>query len=427
MRNLKISIIGLGYVGLPLLLEMSKKFNTIGYDNNLKRISQLKNFVDINEQFTKNYIRKSKLILTNNIENIKLSNIYILCLPTPITKAKKPDLQILIKSTIDISKILTKGDTVIYESTVYPGLTEEICKPIIEKYSKLKINRDIGLGYSPERINPGDKKRTLTKIKKIISGNNKKTLDLMSRIYGSIVKAGIYKAESIKVAEAAKVIENAQRDINIAFMNELSIIFNKMNIRTSSVLSAAKTKWNFLDFSPGLVGGHCIGVDPYYLTYKSNLLGYKPRIILSGRSINEKMEDIIVNQLINFKKNTKLNKINCTIFGTTFKENCPDFRNSKVINIIKKINKIKEIKMQIHDPIISKYDFEKFSKNKITPLNRINKSDVIIIAVKHDQYKRFTINKWITFLKKKSLIIDIKSLINPKKLQNYKNININQL
>jgi UDP-N-acetyl-D-glucosamine/UDP-N-acetyl-D-galactosamine dehydrogenase len=427
MNKIYISVIGLGYVGLPLALALSKKFNIIGFDKNIKRLKELKLFKDTNKQFSKNEIKNNKIKLTNNINELKSSNVFIFCLPTPITRSKKPNISALKSSTISISKILKKGDTLIYESTVYPGLTEEIFKPLIEKHSNLMINKDIGLGYSPERINPGDKKRTITKIKKVISASNNKTLNLMSHIYGSIIKAGIFKAESIKVAEAAKVIENTQRDINIAFVNELSIIFNKMNINTSSVLAAAKTKWNFLDFSPGLVGGHCIGVDPYYLTYKAKILGYTPKVILSGRSINENMENHIISKIMNFKKTSKLKKIKCIVFGVTFKENCSDFRNSKMINIINKLKLKKNYNLQIHDPIVNKVEFKNATKFDISNLSNIDKSDVIIIGVNHDQYANFKFNKWCSFLKKRSFIVDIKSLINPNKLKKTKNIVLSQL
>ena len=297
--KIKVAVIGLGYVGLPLAIEVGKKYSTIGFDINKKRISELKECIDSTEELSLNQIKKSKKIrFTYNIEEIKLCNFYIIAVPTPINKKKKPNLKMLRDATYLVANILKKKDIVVYESTVYPGLTEEYCVPILEKKSKLKINKNFSVGYSPERINVGDKKHTLTTIKKIVSASNSESLNIINNFYKSIIKAGTYKAPSIKVAEAAKVIENSQRDINIALVNELSMIFSKLGIDTNEVIDAAKTKWNFLPFYPGIVGGHCIGVDPYYLSYKAEKIGYKSKIILAGRKLNDEMGNYIAKEVL---------------------------------------------------------------------------------------------------------------------------------
>ena len=306
-KSLKLAIIGLGYVGLPLALEFAKKRQTIGFDLNKNRVKQLKFGQDLNLEFTKKEIKsKKKIIFSNSLDDLKSSNCYIIAVPTPIDKFKNPDLKPLLKASELIGKLLKKKDIVIYESTVYPGCVEEVCVPILEKISKLKYNKDFFCGYSPERINPGDKKYTISNIKKITSGSNLKVARIIDDLYSEIIIAGTHKAPSIKVAEAAKVIENTQRDVNIALINELSIIFNKLSINTNDVLEAAKTKWNFITFRPGLVGGHCIGVDPYYLTYKAKSIQYNPKIILAGRDINDNMGNYVALELINKMKKKKL-------------------------------------------------------------------------------------------------------------------------
>ena len=333
-----IAVIGLGYVGLPLAVEFGKKFNTVGFDVNQDRINELISGYDNTGEVSKRHLSSSiKLKFSSNKDDIINSDIYIIAVPTPIDNLNNPDLSILFSASELVGSVLKKGDIIIYESTVYPGCTEEDCVPILEQYSHLKYNADFFCGYSPERINPGDKERTLTNILKITSGSNLETANKVDALYNSIIKAGTYKAESIKVAEAAKIIENCQRDINIAFVNELSILFDKLNINTNEVLAAAGTKWNFLPFKPGLVGGHCIGVDPFYLTHKAEQTGYTSKIILSGRKLNDSMSTEIVNRILlklehkkdgNNYKNTR-----GLIMGATFKEDCPDIRNSKVFDI----------------------------------------------------------------------------------------------
>ena len=351
-KNLKIAVVGLGYVGLPLAIELGKKFLTIGYDINKIRVNELKNGIDINQEIKKKDISSLKnLNFSNDVEKIKQCNCYIITVPTPIFSNKKPNLKYIFEATEVVGKILKLGDLVIYESTVYPGLTEEECVPILEKYSNLQFNKDFFCGYSPERINPGDKSKNIRTIKKITSGSTPKAALLVDSIYSSIIEAGTYRVSSIKIAEAAKVIENTQRDLNIALMNELSILFNKLNLNTEDVLKAAGSKWNFLPFRPGLVGGHCIGVDPYYLTYKAEEVGYKPKIILAGRKLNDDMGNIVVKQLTSLmrKKRIKIKNSKILIMGLVFKENCTDLRNSGIYNVIKILKKFK-CKIDLYDP-----------------------------------------------------------------------------
>ena len=382
-NKLHISIIGLGYVGLPLLLEISKKFLTVGFDKNKKKIAQLKSSIDITGELSKSQIKDlKKLKITNQVDDLKKTDIFIVAVPTPINKSKKPDLKMICDASTLIGKILKKKNIVIYESTVYPGVTEEVCVPILERFSGLKWKKDFFVGYSPERINPGDKKHSFKNITKVVSGDTKKTLSVVSGIYKKIVKAGVFKAKSIKIAEAAKVIENTQRDLNIALMNELSIIFKRMNIDTNSVLDAANTKWNFNFYTPGFVGGHCIGVDPYYLTYKSKQLGYTPKVILAGRNINDNMASYTSAEILKkltYKK-LKLNS-KILILGYTFKENCPDFRNTQIEKITNSIQK-KFKNTYIYDPYIK----TKIKDNILLKFpQKIKNFDCIIIAVPHKE------------------------------------------
>ncbi len=421
--NIKIGVLGIGYVGLPLSLSFSKKYKIIAYDSKRKRINELKNGLDSNSEFSKKNFKKNKknIIFTNRVQDLKNCNIYIITVPTPINKNKKPDLKFLKLANIIVAKNLNKDDVVIYESTVYPGLTEEYCIPTLEKISKLKckttnkLNNSKNIfycGYSPERINPGDKKHTFENIPKIVSGSTNTIADFIKKLYSSVIKAKVYKTESIKVAEAAKIIENTQRDLNIALINEFSLIFNKMNIDTRSILKAASTKWNFLNFNPGLVGGHCISVDPYYLTYKALKLGYNPKLILAGRSINDDMgkyiAEVAKSNLIKNKKN------NILIMGLSFKENCSDLRNSQVYNIYK-ILKNKN-KIDLFDPLVSKSDVIK--KYKISKKDKLktNYYNLIIIAVGHNYFKKMGIKKISGFLKKESSkkIIDVKGIFQTK-------------
>ena len=350
--NLKIAVIGLGYVGLPLAVEFSKKYNVIGYDINELRIKELHSGIDRTLELDKLELEAAtNLNFTSDINEISECNIYIIGVPTPVTKNNEPDFTNLVSASRNIGKILKKDDIVIYESTVYPGATEEICVPELANNSNLTFNKDFYVGYSPERINPGDKSHRLIDITKVTSGSTSESAEFVDQLYGSIITAGTYKASSIKVAEAAKVIENTQRDVNIGLINELAIIFNKLSIDTEEVLKAAGTKWNFLPFSPGLVGGHCIGVDPYYLSYKSQSLGYQPEIILAGRRINDGMSKYVALQLVKkmTKKNISIQKSNILIMGVTFKEDCPDTRNTKVLNIVDELKDL-GANVETYDP-----------------------------------------------------------------------------
>ena len=410
--NKKIGITGLGYVGLPLAVEFSNKFNTVGFDINEKRVSELNNFIDKTLEIEKNILKEKigkKLKITSDIEDIKNCNYYILTVPTPVDKNNNPDFSPLISASNLISKILKKNDIVIIESTVYPGATEEICVPALEANSNLKFNKDFYMGYSPERINPGDKINTLTNIVKVTSGSTEKIANDVDDLYSSIIKAGTFKASSIKVAEAAKVIENSQRDINIAFVNELSKIFNLIGIDTNEVIDAACSKWNFLNFRPGLVGGHCIGVDPYYLAQKSISLGYNPEIILSGRRLNDSMGKYIANQFIKLMilKEIDIKSSEVLILGFAFKENCPDYRNTKVIDIINEL-KSYNINITIVDSWVNKSDVEK--EYKINIENKIPKKsyDSVLVAVSHDEYKKMDLKQ---HLLKKHVIYDVKGCL----------------
>jgi UDP-N-acetyl-D-glucosamine/UDP-N-acetyl-D-galactosamine dehydrogenase len=408
MNEIKIAVIGLGYVGLPLAAEFGKKYQVLGFDINMSRINELSKGYDRTQEMSDDDLKKAHhLAFSSNIEDLKGSNIFIVTVPTPIDNYKKPDLTPLLAASRTVGKVLKKGDIVIYESTVYPGCTEEDCVPVLEKESGLKFNEDFFCGYSPERINPGDKVNTLTKIKKVTSGSTPEIADFVDNLYASIIEAGTYKATSLKVAEASKAIENAQRDVNISFVNELSLIFDKMGIDTSEVLEAAGTKWNFLKYKPGLVGGHCIGVDPYYLLHKSESLGYYPQVILSGRRVNDNMGIFVANKLVKLliKKGHKVEGSEVLILGVTFKENCPDIRNSRVIDVY---NELKDfgVNVTVHDPWADKEEVhEEYGISIISEL--YDKYDGIILAVSHQEY----INLNLEDLKKSNAVVfDIKSL-----------------
>ena len=409
----KIGIIGLGYVGLPLAVEFGKKYKTIGFDINKRRISELQKKNDRTLEVTKSEMSKSKLLqFTNQSKDLIKCNTYIITVPTPIYNNKNPNLFYIKKATLLVASLLKKNDLVIYESTVYPGATEEFCVPIIEKKSKLIFNKDFFCGYSPERINPGDKKHRIPDIIKVTSGSNKRTLLRVDKLYKSIIKAGTHPASSIKIAEAAKVIENIQRDVNIALINELSSVFNLLKIDTFEVLEAAKTKWNFLPFEPGLVGGHCIGIDPYYLTYKSKMLGYEPQMILAGRNINDNVSKVIfkrIKKLIDLKVGLIRNP-RILIFGLTFKENCPDTRNSLVFNIIKLFYKNNFI-IDVIDPYINLNDHKNNNNFNLIKDAKNNKYNAILLAVGHDQFKKIKPSKLLALGKKDCIIFDAKNIL----------------
>jgi UDP-N-acetyl-D-galactosamine dehydrogenase len=418
LNNLKLAIIGLGYVGLPLAIEFSKKRPVIGFDIKIQRIKELKSGIDKTLEVSNKELQNAKYLnLTNIRKDLKNANCYIVTVPTPIDKFKKPDLRGLLLASKIIGELLKVGDIVIYESTVYPGCTEEKCVPILEKYSGLVFNKDFFCGYSPERVNPGDKKHRIINIKKITSGSTSETADLIDDLYNEIVTVGTYKAASIKIAEAAKVIENTQRDLNIALINELSILFNKMDIDTEAVLKAAESKWNFISFRPGLVGGHCIGVDPYYLTYKAQSIGYSPKIILAGRRLNDKMGNYVVEQLKKalLKKSIRIKNSKILIMGLTFKENCPDLRNSGVSNVINYLKKY-NCSIDLLDPWADNKEVKKIYK--INPVTKLNPGtyDAIILAVAHDKFKTMGAKFISTLGKKNRIIYDLKYLFSKKKV-----------
>ena len=413
LKKVKLAVIGLGYVGLPLAVEFGKNRFVIGFDVNVDRIEELKNGFDSTLEVHANELRDSdKLEFSNNLKDIADCNVYIVTVPTPIDDKKRPDLRPLIKATNTIGQVLKKGDVVIYESTVYPGATEEDCIPILEKISCLKYNVDFYAGYSPERINPGDKAHRLTNIIKVTSGSTPEVADFVDRLYSSIIDAGTHKAESIRVAEAAKVIENTQRDLNIALINELAQIFNKMDIETEAVLKAAGTKWNFLPFRPGLVGGHCIGVDPYYLTHKAEAIGYSPSIILSGRRQNDLMGSYVADQLIKSisEKGIQLIKAKVLVMGLTFKENCPDLWNTRVIDVISKLEDSGLI-VDVWDPWVNKE--EALKEYGISPIKtpEIGVYDGIIMAVAHEDFIKMGENGIRKFGAKKHVLYDLKYIL----------------
>ena len=412
MKAKKIAVIGLGYVGLPLAVEFGKKREVIGFDINQERITQLKVGNDSTLEITIQELKDStKLSYTTNIDDIKDCEFYIVTVPTPIDKNKMPDLIPLEKASETVGKVLKKGDIVIYESTVYPGATEEICVPILEQYSGLKFNQSFYCGYSPERINPGDKEHRVTTIKKVTSGSTVIVANIVDELYQEIIVAGTHKASSIKVAEAAKVIENTQRDVNIALINELALIFNRLNIDTEEVLKAAESKWNFLPFRPGLVGGHCIGVDPYYLTHKAIEVGYNPEMILAGRRLNDNMGIYIADQVskLMIKKRIHVADANVLIMGLTFKENCPDLRNTRVIDLVSEFENF-NCNVDIYDPWANKD--AAYHEYGIMPVKEPTNSnyDAIVLAVAHDEFKQMTLNQIKAFGKDSHVIYDIKYL-----------------
>ena len=410
LSTIKIAVVGLGYVGLPLALEFSKKRSVIGFDTNEKRINELLQGNDTTLEVSKKSLSSPENIeFTSNEQKLHDCNCFIITVPTPIDSQNNPDTKYLEDATTTVGKFLSSGDLVIYESTVYPGMTEEICVPILEKVSGLKYNDNFFCGYSPERINPGDKKHKIVDIVKVTSGSNYETALFVDTLYKDIITAGTFMAESIRVAEAAKVIENTQRDINISLINELAIIFKKMNIDTEAVLKAAETKWNFLSFRPGLVGGHCIGVDPYYLTFKAKTLGHYPKMILGGREINEAMPAYVVNQLIKKMITSSIHVENSKILlmGIAFKENCPDIRNSKVGTIFYELKGL-GADVKVYDPWVSNIEAKKEFEIDLlkTPMN--NEYDAILLCVKHDIFSKLGADKIRMFGKKKHILFDLK-------------------
>jgi UDP-N-acetyl-D-glucosamine/UDP-N-acetyl-D-galactosamine dehydrogenase len=412
-HNTHIAVIGLGYVGLPLAVEFGKKYETIGFDINKSRINELMLGNDSTLELESDELMASKkLRYSFDISDIRCCNFYIITVPTPIDEKKNPDLSLLVKASKNVAKILSVGDIVIYESTVYPGATEEVCIPILEQYSGLTFNEDFTCGYSPERINPGDKEHRVYAIKKVTSGSNQETANIIDELYKTIISAGTYKAESIKVAEAAKVIENTQRDINIALINELSMIFNRLNIDTEAVLNAAGSKWNFLPFRPGLVGGHCIGIDPYYLTHKAIEVGYKPEMILAGRRLNDNMGRYIVDRVVSLMNhsNISVEDSNLLIMGLAFKENCPDIRNTKVIDIFTGFKKLL-CHVDIYDPWVDKDEAKKSYNIKLINQPEPGRYDAIVIAVAHDDFKKLSKEDFRSLGKDNHVIYDVKYLL----------------
>lgn len=416
----KLALVGLGYVGMPIAVAFSKKVNVIGFDVNKNKIEAYKSGVDPTNEVGNEAIKECAVEFTCDEERLKEVKFFIVAVPTPVNSDHTPDLSPVESASHVVGRNLTKGSVVVYESTVYPGVTEDICLPILEKESGLKCGIDFKIGYSPERINPGDKVHRLETITKIVSGMDEETLDIVAKTYGLVVEAGVYKAKSIKVAEAAKVIENSQRDINIAFMNELSIIFNKMGIDTKEVLEAAGTKWNFLRFEPGLVGGHCIGVDPYYLTYKAESLGYHSQIILAGRRINDDMGKYVAENLVKnlIKADIPVKCANILIMGLTFKENCPDVRNTKVIDIINELKTYGIIPM-VCDPQADKDEVKAIYGIELCDFSKTHDLDAIILAVGHNEFKNLRpediIEKFVSGDKNKKVLVDVKGILEREK------------
>lgn len=413
LADTKIAVIGLGYVGLPLAVEFGKKYSTVGFDLNTARIAELQAGKDNTLEVEDDELAQAvKLSFTSDPLTCKDCNFYIIAVPTPIDSAKRPDLKYLISASETVGKVLQKDDIVVYESTVYPGATEEDCIPVLEKLSGLQFNKDFYCGYSPERINPGDKEHRLADITKITSGSTPESAEYIDRLYASIITAGTFKASSIKVAEAAKVIENTQRDINIALVNELSLIFNRLSINTAEVLEAAGTKWNFLPFRPGLVGGHCIGVDPYYLTHKAQQVGYHPNMILAGRRLNDNMGSYIASRVIKLMINKRIDvsKAKVLMMGITFKENCPDIRNTRVVDIVHELDEY-GIKVDVYDPWAQKEETENEYQVRLIDEPEKLKYDGIVVAVAHQQFVAMSKKELIALCHEKHIIFDVKSIL----------------
>lgn len=406
-----VSVIGLGYVGLPVAVAFGLKRRTIGFDINAIRIRELKQGFDRTGEVTSDELTAAEILFTDSVDELKLADFHIVAVPTPVDDANQPDLTPMLKASETVGRALKKGDVVVYESTVYPGVTEEECVPILERVSGLSCGSDFTVGYSPERINPGDREHTFTKIRKVVSGQDASTLEIVAQVYGSVVTAGVHRAASIRVAEAAKVIENTQRDLNIALMNELALIFDKLGIDTGDVLEAAGTKWNFLKFKPGLVGGHCIGVDPYYLTHKAEKIGYIPQVILAGRRINDGMARFIaqrtIKEMIHAGHNILGSRV--TVLGLTFKEDCPDLRNSKVIDIIRELQEY-GIEIQVCDPLADRAEaFLEYGVN-LVPFADIKKSEAVVVAVAHQEYLQLSATTLREMMNSSPLLVDVKGI-----------------
>ena len=415
----KIAVVGLGYVGLPLAVHMARYFNVIGYDVSRERVSELKAGHDRTLEVPARELKSPRLQFTTNAKALGTCRLIIVAVPTPIDNSRIPDLGAMEGASATVGKHLAPGSTVVFESTVYPGVTEDVCVPILERESGLKLGKDFSVGYSPERINPGDKVHTVDKITKIVSGSDAETLELLAGVYGRVVKAGIHRASSIKVAEAAKVIENTQRDINIALMNELAIIFNLMGIDTAEVLAAAGTKWNFLPFKPGLVGGHCIGVDPYYLTYKAESVGYHPEMILAGRRLNDGMGKYIAERTIKMliSSDRQVRNARVAILGLTFKENIPDLRNTKVVDIIKEL-KDYGVEVLVHDPFAEEKEVSRHYGLHTVALNKIRNVDAVVLAVAHKAYQDMGLARIAALCRQgQSLLVDIKGMFKPEEAE----------
>lgn len=416
-KEKKIAVIGLGYVGLPLALAFAKKFSVIGFDINEARVEMMRNGIDPSKELESEAFLDKDIAFTAKLEDLREAHFYVVAVPTPVDAANVPDLKPVLGASRTVGQVLKKGDYVIYESTVYPGCTEEDCVPILEELSGLKMGTDFQLGYSPERINPGDKEHTVEKILKIVSGNDEKSCEEIAKVYGAVIQAGVYKASTIKVAEAAKVIENTQRDINISLMNELAIIFDKMGIDTKSVLEAAGTKWNFLKFVPGLVGGHCIGVDPYYLVHKARQIGYEPQVILSGRRINDGMPSFIAKRLVQklIKRGKNPTEAKVLVMGITFKENVSDIRNSKVVDLVKELMQF-SINVHIVDPHASPNEFA--HEYGLTLMDKPTSGyDAIILAVNHEEYKQLAPQDFKAMMNGTPMLMDLKAMLDPQKVE----------
>lgn len=411
MHGRKISVVGLGYVGLPVAIAFGKQGHTIGFDINEGRLAELREGRDRTREVGGDDLASSDIGFTSDIAELASADFHIVAVPTPVDDAHQPDLTPVVKASETVAKALKRGDIVVYESTVYPGVTEEICVPILERISGLRLGTDFAVGYSPERINPGDKEHTFTKILKVVSASDAKALEVVAAVYASVVTAGVHRALSIKVAEAAKVIENTQRDLNISLMNELAIIFDRMNIDTLEVLEAAGTKWNFLKFKPGLVGGHCIGVDPYYLTHKAEKLGYIPQVILSGRRINDGMGAFIgqrtIKEMIHAGHHVANAKV--TVLGLTFKENCPDLRNSRVIDVIRELESF-GVTVQVCDPEVDAEEARHEYGIQVIPFEKLAPASAIVVAVAHERFCKLTAKDYLAMLEGSPVVIDVKGI-----------------